>query len=627
MKGNHWKNCLNMKNELKFTAVAVTTVLCALFGPFAIIPNAQDNAPAKAAQPPEQPRRDPPNGPGDADRGAPRPPGERVPPSDPPFDRGGPPGFGRGGPGGPMQQERKLVKQFDANGDGRLDREERQKAREFLKREVAEGRGGRRGGFGGRPGNQEPPVPGPKLSPAEVKSFSDAPLYDVKTLRTFFLEFEDVDWEKEMAEFNNTDVEIPAKLTVDGKTYRDVGVHFRGMSSFGTVGEGRKRPLNLSLDFVHQEQQIGGYRTLNLLNSHEDPTFLRSVLYYQIAREYIPAPKANFVRVVINGESWGVYINGQQFNKEFVKDWFNTTKGARWKVPGSPGGRGSLAYLGDDVAQYKRVYQIKSKDNAKSWANLVKLCKVLNETPTDKLEQALSPLLDIDGALKFLALENALINNDGYWIRTSDYSIYEDEKGRFHVFPQDANETFLTPGGPGFGGGGRGGRGFRGGGPDDGPPGRGGRGPGGPDGFGPGGGGPGGGGPGGPRGMGGGPGNGVELDPLIAAADPSKPLISKLLAVPSLRTRYLGYVRDIAEKWLDWNKLGPIATQYHSLIAEDVKADTRKLDSTEAFSRGLTDNVQGEGFGGFGGRGTIGLKSFVDQRRAFLLKYTEAKKP
>ncbi len=33
---------------------------------------------------------------------------------------GPPPGFGPGGPGGPMGQERKLVKQFDKNADGRL---------------------------------------------------------------------------------------------------------------------------------------------------------------------------------------------------------------------------------------------------------------------------------------------------------------------------------------------------------------------------------------------------------------------------------------------------------------------------------------------------------------------------
>ena len=142
-------------------------------------------------------------------------------------------------------------------------------------------------------GSQTPPEPGPKLSSSDVKNFSaEAPLYDALTLRTLFLDFENADWEKELADFYHSDVEVPAKLTVDGKTYKDVGVHFRGASSFFTVGEGRKRSLNLSMDFGNDNQRLYGYRTLNLLNSHVDPTYLRSVLYYQAARDYIPAPKA-----------------------------------------------------------------------------------------------------------------------------------------------------------------------------------------------------------------------------------------------------------------------------------------------------------------------------------------------
>lgn len=508
----------------------------------------------------------------------------------PPFGAGGPPGFG-----GMMGQERQLVDRFDQNGDGRLNAEERQAARKYLAQEQAEGRGrrGPRGGFGRGGDNQEPPEPGEKLTPADVKSFGAKPLYDPMTLRTLFLQFEDADWEEELADFNNTDVEVPATLIADGKTYHNVGVHFRGMSSFMMVPEGRKRSLNISMDFVHEDQRLNGYKTLNLNNAHEDPTFLRLILYLQIAREYIPASKANFVRVVINGENWGIYQNAQQFNKDFIEEWFGTKQGARWKVPGSPNARGSLAYLGDDPEAYKGIYTIKSEDEPESWAALIHLCKVLNETPADQLVQALEPILDIDGALKFLALENALINNDGYWIRTSDYSLYRDKKGRFHVIPHDANETFTRPGGPGFGGPGFGrGRG-----------------------------------PGGPRGLGGGPGGpnvdranvqGVELDPLVAANDPDKPLISRLLAVPALRERYLGYIRDIAETWLDWNKLGPIAEQYHALIADDVKRDTRKLDSTEDFEKGLTEDIQGRGFGP-AGRGTISLKNFADQRREYLL--------
>ncbi len=65
-------------------------------------------------------------------------------------------------------------------------------------------------------------------------------------------------------------------------------------------------------------------------------------------------------------------------------------------------------------------FEVKTKDDPEVWTDFIKLCKVLNETPANKLVTALAPLPDIDGALKFLALENALINNNGYWIRASD---------------------------------------------------------------------------------------------------------------------------------------------------------------------------------------------------------------
>ena len=45
-----------------------------------------------------------------------------------------------------MQQERKLVAQFDKNGDKRLDAAERKAAREWLATQPAAGFGGRRGG-------------------------------------------------------------------------------------------------------------------------------------------------------------------------------------------------------------------------------------------------------------------------------------------------------------------------------------------------------------------------------------------------------------------------------------------------------------------------------------------------
>jgi hypothetical protein len=495
---------------------------------------------------------------------------------------GGPGGPGFGGPGfggPPTSEDRELVQQFDADGDGRLDAAERARAREFLAQEEAAGRGprrpggGRRGGPPGMGGEEGPaPRPGARLTPADVQSHPDAPLYAPDVLRTLFLDFESPDWERELAAFKDTDVEVPARLTVDDRVYEGVGVRFRGASSFFMVGEGRKRSLNLSVDYTHEDQRLAGYRTLNLLNSNTDPTFLRTVLHHHIAREYLPAPKANHVRVVINGESWGVYVNAQQFNTDFTRDFFQTTKGARWKVPGRPNGRAGLGYLGDDPGPYRRLYSIRSKDAPQSWAALIRLCKTLHETPPDRLEAALRPLLDVDGVLRFLALDNVFINSDGYWTRASDYNLYLDPQGVFHVIPHDVNETFAPAGGPGMG------RGPRGGGPG---------------------------------------GRGVELDPLAGADDPDKPLLNRLLAVPALKARYLAYVREIAGTWLDWEKLGPLARQHRAVIAADVQADTRKLYSTEAFRSRFDHDT--------GGDREMSLKTFAEKRRAFLLGHTAPK--
>ena len=65
-------------------------------------------------------------------------------------------------------------------------------------------------------------------------------------------------------------------------------------------------------------------------------------------------------------------------------------------------------------------------------------------------------------------------------------------------------------------------------------------------------------------------------------------------------------VKAIATKWLDWKTLGPLAAKYQAVIADEVKLDTRKLDSYDAFQAGVA-----------------ALKTFADERRAYLLAYVD----
>jgi hypothetical protein len=330
------------------------------------------------------------------------------------------------------------------------------------------------------------------------------------------------------------------------------------------------------MDFVDDKQTLLGYKTLNLLNAHEDPTALRTVLYLQAARDYVPAPKANFVRVVINGESWGIYPNQQQYNKEFLDEWFKTTVGARWKVPGSPQARGGSS----TGAKMRRATSGSSRSNQRTIQGLGRSGQAdqgAEHDATAQLEQALAPMLNVDEVLRFLAVDATLVNNDGYWTRASDYSIYEDPAGRVpdlsarrqrdvrarrrtrhgtrRARRTRARRTRRTR---------RRCRGLR-------PAWHGSRRT------------------WGPGGRGGMMMGSASLDPLVGLEDASKPLRSKLLAVPALRERYMSYVKQIATKWLDWNTLGPLVQTYQMLIEADVKRDTRKLNTNEEFPGGSGD--------------------------------------
>ena len=103
-------------------------------------------------------------------------------------------GFGFGFGGGPDLQ---VVKQFDKDGNGRLDAAERQPARQWL------ASNNNRGGFGRRRfGRQSTTQTGRQLTPADVKNGGQAALYEPTVYRTLFLQFENTtDWEDELAAF------------------------------------------------------------------------------------------------------------------------------------------------------------------------------------------------------------------------------------------------------------------------------------------------------------------------------------------------------------------------------------------------------------------------------------------
>jgi len=468
---------------------------------------------------------------------------------------GGMPPFGGRGRGGPRPPE-KLVKQFDTDNDGKLTGAERQTALEA------------RGGGNITLLNQETLRDGVEndvqTSLVSVPEGSPS-LYDAQTLRTLYLRFHHEDWSNQMSAFYRTDIEVPAELIVDGKVYSDVGVHFRGTSSYFTV-RSEKKSFNIAVDYGEDGQRLYGYKTLNLLNGHVDASFQREVLYNQIARDFMPAMKTNFVKLVINGENWGVYINLQQYNKDFLAEWFGTKGGVRWKI--GPGKGGALTYAGDDPATYQETYQLKTSNVEDPWTDLIALCKMLDETTPDaELIADLPSLLNIDQVLWQLAVSNVFMDDDGYIHKGGDYTLYQDVRGRFHLVPHDNNESFKFARAGGRGG----------------------------------------------------PGGGWSwgdikdgmLSPITHENNPERPLIKRLLSNPQWRARYLAHVRTVMDEWLTWEVLEPIIKEYQALIDTEVQQDDKKLYGYQEFATGVPGD----------------LKRFVNLRREYLKNHPELTKP
>ncbi|MBN2490252.1 MAG: CotH kinase family protein [Planctomycetes bacterium] len=374
------------------------------------------------------------------------------------------------------------------------------------------------------------------LMACAVASAQTPDLYDKDVLRTFELTFADPFWYLTLAASYPSETYFKADLKVDGATYRNVGVRFRGWSTYRMAEF--KKPFKISLDAFVPGQNLYGYRTLNLNNGGNDPTFMREALTYHIFRKYCPAPQACWVKLVVNGIHLGVYVHVEQINKDFGRAWLKNEDGNRYRAElreGAPKDGSALIWLGPNPAVYAECYELKSENSVNPWADLLAVCDTLNNRPLHELEQELPKVLSVDSALWMLALNNAVVNVDTYIAIAHNYYLLNDLfHDRIRLVSWDMDLSFSCTWLDQW-----------------------------------------------------------TLDPFTRLTDPGRPLISRMLAVPRYREAYLAHLRTVLENDLRWDVIGPLVGKWQALIDREVEADVIKIFSYEAFRKNVTDNVEG----------------------------------
>ncbi len=366
-------------------------------------------------------------------------------------------------------------------------------------------------------------------------------LYDQSTIKNLYLNFTQSNYWTLLTNNYTTKKDLLASMTYDGVTYDSIGVRFKGQTSFGGGpgggGTSTKKSFNISMDAFGKSDKLLGYKTLNLNNAFQDPSFMREVFYYNTIRTYSPAAKANWVRLFLNGQDWGLYPNVQQLNGDFLQEWYPSNNGSNWRadaaaVPGGGGGgwgNGTTAfnYLGDDTLQYKKYYTLNSAHKPQPWADLAKVCKVLNQTPIAGLDTAIAPYLNIDKTLWHLAAENAFSDDDSYIYKgRMDYYLYQDaETGRFQTYDYDGNSVMTA--------------------------------------------------------------NLATWSPFYNAEKVNYPLLNRLLQVPSIRQRYIAHLKTIVTEGLDTAKTNKILAQFAAQIDTSILADPKKATTYAQFTTSL----------------------------------------
>ncbi|MEZ5196263.1 MAG: CotH kinase family protein [Bacteroidales bacterium] len=258
--------------------------------------------------------------------------------------------------------------------------------------------------------------------------------YDINTINTIEITFQESNWDYLLDQLVSAGQEgrLLGTVSINGVEYDSVGVRYKGNSSY--TANQVKNPLNIKLDYVISGQDIDGYGTLKLANGFKDPSFVREVLSYEIARKYFPASLSNYANVYINGSHLGLYTSDQDVDSYFSRAHFGTIDNTRVKGESSGPSGGVWEYNGQDSSSYYSKYALESD---MGWQDLIDFLDTLNNH-TESIEQ----VLNIDRHLWFIAFSNLFVNLDGPINNPQNYYIFKDVAGRFNPIPWDLNECF-----------------------------------------------------------------------------------------------------------------------------------------------------------------------------------------
>ena len=235
-------------------------------------------------------------------------------------------------------------------------------------------------------------------------------------------------------------------LTINGQHLNGIGARYKGNASFNLMRGSLKRNMKIKLDWANKDQNYNSVETLNLNAGGLDPSKLRDAFSYWLFREAgVPAPRTTFAEMTLTipgryeKEHLGLYTIVEQVNKSFLKDRFGSKKGLLMK----PEGIASVEYHGDDWRFYAHLYRPDNQPSLAQSMRVMDFANVVNLSNAKQFRDSISSYLDIDGFLRFIAVNALIVNLDTLLAMPQNYYLHlSKDTNKFVFFPWDLDISF-----------------------------------------------------------------------------------------------------------------------------------------------------------------------------------------
>ena len=251
---------------------------------------------------------------------------------------------------------------------------------------------------------------------------------------------------------------IEATVTIDGETFRRVGLRLKGNSSLRGVSDEADPadlPWLIRLDKYVDGQEVDGWSEL-IVRSNGSETALNEALALDLLAEAgLASEHAVASSFSVNGADARLRLVVQNLDESWEEENF-ATAGMLYKAEAG----GDWSYRGDDPDSYTDVFDQETGDD--DLTPLIDFLDFINNSSDEDFAAELPDRLDVESFARYLAFEEVVDNFDDIdGPGNNSYLRYDAESGGFTVVAWDHNLAF--GGSPGGGSGGPGEGGFPGG--------------------------------------------------------------------------------------------------------------------------------------------------------------------